>query len=215
MPGEGPYVTSSIKPSYDSLMMQLRKKRANPYVVPFAVAAALVLGVTVGFVLFGDQETKIVRQIVEVPAKVRDAIDEKKAAQEIAEEEGEAGEEAEVGSAPSGSKASGSGKTASASGSEPADVKGLQGLSGLEGLDGPSGGPAGPSGSNAGTQELSSSQIPSTVSKYPNSVKRGCWERALMTRDKKAPSSARVWVAIKVAPGGHVTSATARGDPNG
>jgi hypothetical protein len=36
-----------------------------------------------------------------------------------------------------------------------------------------------------------------------------------MTRDKNAPSSARVSVAIKVAPGGNVTSATTSGDPNG
>lgn len=216
MPGEGPYVSSSIKPSYDSVMLQLRKKRANPYVVPFAVAAALILGITVGFVLFGDQETKIVRQIVEVPTKVRDAIDDKQAVKELGEEEDDSGDSGEeVAVAPSGAKSAGSGKVASNGDTKPAEVKGLQGLSGLQGLDGPSGGPTGPSSSSAGTQELSSGQIQTTVSKYQNSVKRGCWERALMTREKDAPSSARVSVAIKVAPGGNVTSATTTGDPKG
>lgn len=207
----------SIRPSYESLVMQLRKRRKNPYVIPFAIVAALVLGVTVGFVLFGDQETKIVRQIVEVPSQVKGAMEEREAAREIIKEaeEDEKSPDTPTNAKVASKTGSSSANSGTATTSKPAEVKGLQGLSGLEGLGGPSGGPAGPSGSTAGGQELSSSQIQSTVSQYQNSVKRGCWEKALMTRDKDAPSSARVTVSIKVAPGGNVTSATSSGDPRG
>jgi hypothetical protein len=209
----------SLRPSYESLVMQLRKQRKNPYAIPFAVLAAVVFGVTIGFVLFGEQETKIVKQIIEVPVKVSEAIDMKKTAKSMenaAAAEDAAAEEqnAAKGPAPAAPKA---GTSASKVGTqEPAkEVKGLSGLSGLDGLGGPSGGPSGPSVSGGGGEPLSSSQIQSTVSNNLASVKRGCWEKALMTRDKDAPSSARVTVAITVAPSGSVTSATSNGDPKG
>lgn len=213
-----------IRPSYDSLVMQLQKTRKqHPLVVPFAVLAAVVFGVTIGFVVFGDQKTKIVKQVIEVPAKSDEKGEQEVASGDAArsEESGEtAGDDAP---AESGKTASGSGtgKTKANSGTSGSsdfsskEVKGLQGLSGLEGLGGPSAGPAGPSASSGGGQPLSSSQIQSTVAKYQTSVKRGCWERALMARDKDAPSSARVTVSISVASSGAVTGATSSGDPRG
>jgi TonB family protein len=57
--------------------------------------------------------------------------------------------------------------------------------------------------------------IQKTVSRYTGSVKRSCWQPALDTRAKDAPSSARVSVTIHVAPGGNVSSVSSSGDPKG
>ncbi|HEX3777459.1 MAG TPA: AgmX/PglI C-terminal domain-containing protein, partial [Polyangiaceae bacterium] len=92
----------------------------------------------------------------------------------------------------------------------------LKGLSGLNGL-GPSRGPdtGGPSGNSVGTGQLDSGQIQSTVARYTGSVKRACWQPALDTRDKDAPTTARVNVAITVQASGSVSAASADGDPRG
>jgi hypothetical protein len=201
--------------------MQLKRTRKqHPLVIPFAVVAAVVFGVTIGFVLFGDQKTKIVKQIVEVPAKAAEAHAANKSRQEDESGRDPADDQKDGNAGASkGSKtgqATAGASTASGKGTAtPAEVKGLQGLKGLDGLGGPSSGPAGPGSSGASGQPLSSSQIESTVSQYRTSVKRGCWERALMSRDKNAPSSARVTVAISVAPSGSVTGASTSGDPKG
>ncbi len=220
--GEGPYVANH-QPSYDSLIMQLQKKRSSRWAIPFTVVAALGLGLTVGFVLFGDQETKIIRQIVEVPAQLSDA---KQRKNELAEEASSAAgtpEEAEgespaspgqTGKSP-GAKA-GTSADAAASAKEAEKVsEGLKGLSGLQGLGGPNSGPSVSTGSSAGGKPLESAQIQRVVSQYQTSVKRGCWQPALMSRDKDAPSSARVTVSITVSSSGSVTKATTGGDPKG
>lgn len=210
-----------LRPSYDTLVMQLQKTRKqHPLVIPFAVLAAVVFGVTIGFVLFGDQKTKIVKQIVEVPAKTAES-DAKSAENSGVVIDGsgvdaqeDTNDSAKVPSK-SGSKTASSNSSPDTGSSKPAEVKGLQGLSGLDGLGGPSSGPSGPGSPSAGGQPLSSSQIETTVSQYRTSVKRGCWERALMSRAKDAPSSARVTVAISVSPSGSVTGASSSGDPRG
>jgi hypothetical protein len=46
-------------------------------------------------------------------------------------------------------------------------------------------------------------------------VKRSCWQPALDTRDKDAPTSARVNVTITVAPSGSVQDVSTSGDPRG
>ncbi len=210
-----------LRPSYESLMVQLQKTRKqHPLVIPFAVLAAVVFGVTIGFVVFGDQKTKIVKQVVEVPVKAEDKADEKTAAVDSNDEAGETAEgSGDDAPAAPGKPGSGSGTKASGASTSDAgstkEVKGLQGLAGLDDLAGPSSGPKGPSSSSAGGEPLSTSQIQSTVAKYQTSVKRGCWERALMSRDKDAPSSARVTVAISVASSGNVTGASSSGDPRG
>ncbi len=219
--GEGPYVANH-QPSYDSLIMQLQKKRSNRWAIPFTVVAALGLGLTVGFVLFGDQETKIIRQVVEVPAELNEA---KQRANDLTEEDPSAAgtpEEAEGASlAAPGQTAKSSGaktgtSTSAASAKEAEKVsEGLKGLSGLQGLGGPSSGPSVSNGSSAGGKPLESAQIQRVVSQYQTSVKRGCWQPALMSRDKDAPSSARVTVSITVSSSGSVTRATTSGDPKG
>ena len=99
-------------------------------------------------------------------------------------------------------------------GSSPAEPdKGISGLKGLQGLStlGPARGPegSGPSGTVAGTGQLDGAQIQSTVAHYTGSVKRACWQPALDTRDKDAPTTARVLVAITVTPSGSVSNAVA------
>ncbi|HYP98457.1 MAG TPA: GYF domain-containing protein [Polyangiaceae bacterium] len=92
---------------------------------------------------------------------------------------------------------------------------GLKGLPGL--IPGPKGPDVGgPSSTVGGTGQLDGAQIQSTVSRYTGSVKRACWQPALDTRDKDAPTTARVNVAITVLPSGSVSSAVVNGgDPKG
>jgi hypothetical protein len=87
--------------------------------------------------------------------------------------------------------------------------------SGVAPTEGPSREKPGESSGVVSGQELGAGQIQSTVARYTAGVKRGCWQPALETRDKDAPSSARVNVSITVAPSGSVQSATASGDPRG
>jgi predicted Zn finger-like uncharacterized protein len=63
--------------------------------------------------------------------------------------------------------------------------------------------------------ELGAGQLQSTVAKYTGGVKRSCWQPALDTRDKDAPTSARVNVTITVAPSGNVQDVSTSGDPRG
>ena len=68
----------------------------------------------------------------------------------------------------------------------------------------------------SGTGQLDGAQIQSTVARYTGSVKRACWQPALDTRDKDAPTTARVNVAITVLPSGSVSNAVVNGgDPKG
>ncbi len=187
--------------------------------VPFAVLAAVVFGVTMGFVLFGGQKTKIIREVVEVPST--------SAGETSPNSQVESGEVITI---PAEDEATETGAEKSAgrgAGTKPGSrrhtskkvspdaPKGLKGLSGLAGLRGPNAGGPSLSGGRKSGPPLTSSQIQRTVSKYRTSVKRGCWERALMARDKNAPSTARVTVAIKVASSGSVRGATTGGDPKG
>lgn len=218
-----PDSSAPYEPSYDSLVMQLHKKRSNKWAIPFTVIMAIGLGLAVGFVLFGDQETKIIRQIVEVPAQIQEAREHKQAvAQEGSAETDVASATAKETEEVAGTKAKATGSKSPSSAAATDTSKeaekvseGLKGLSGLQGLGGPTGGPSAGSGTTGGGRPLESSQIQRVVSQYQTSVKRGCWQPALMTRDKDAPSSARVSVAITVSPSGSVTKASTSGDPKG
>ncbi len=216
---EGPYLAHRSS-SYESLVMRLQKGRSKPYAIPLAVGGALIFGITLGFVIFGGQKPEVIREVVEVevPAKNAPASKEEPPVEREADAEAQAKEETATPKPPQ-KVAVASNQPAASSGSDgPSSTeisKGLKGLSGLEGLAGPTGGPASPTVSGGTTQPLDASQIQSTVTKYRTSVQRGCWQPALDTRDKNAPSSARVSVSITVAGSGQVTSATTSGDPNG
>jgi predicted Zn finger-like uncharacterized protein len=188
----------------------IRKRSGSSPAAWIAVAIALLFGLTIGFVLFKQQKTvEIVKYVDRVVPGAPSAAANGEPVQAI--------DESTVSADPKNpSKHVVS--TAKPGGSAEPDkgISGLKGLSGLNGL-GPSRGPdtSGPSGAVAGTGQLDSGQIQSTVARYTGSVKRACWQPALDTRDKDAPTTARVSVAITVLPSGSVQNAAVGGDPRG
>lgn len=188
------------------------KRSGTPMLAWIAVAVALIFGLGVGFVVFdkGPGETVIKYVEVEKPGANPSA------AANPGETPGTP--ESEVDDAGAAAKTPrGTGPVAKGPGpttEKPAE-KGLN-LKGLGGVDGP--GPAGgPGGGAAGgaKEALDSASIQKTVSRYTSSVKRSCWQPALDTRAKDAPSSARVNVTITVSPSGSVQNVTTSGDPKG
>lgn len=184
--------------------------------IVFAVLGALAFGMAVSYVLFaGGDRVRIVKQVIEVPVEQQANVPPPPAAEAAATpEQGSQATQQASGSKPKPGQA---GAQQGPSATTPAAGSSLSGLSGLSGLGtgGPSGGPSGPSGSSGSGQPLDASQVQRTVSTYQSAVKRGCWQPALDTRDKSAPSSARVTVAIQVAASGSVSSAKGSGDPPG
>jgi hypothetical protein len=90
------------------------------------------------------------------------------------------------------------------------------GLAGLRDLGAQTRGPSGEQpGAAAPAGQLDSASVQKTVSRYRNSVKRSCWQPALDTRDREAPTSARVVVTMTVTPGGRAQDVTTTGDPPG
>lgn len=77
-------------------------------------------------------------------------------------------------------------------------------------IEGPSVGGPGAGATNL-PQQLDQSDIERVVASHRASVKRGCWEPALATRDRNAPKSAKVTVSISIGPSGNVSSASASG----
>jgi predicted Zn finger-like uncharacterized protein len=183
-----------------------------------AVAIALLFGLTIGFVIFNKAgASKTIEVVKYVDRPVPGAVSGAAAAPDatVAATDPAAGDSKNpVKHATTGvAKPAGSAIT-------PEGDKGISGLKGLQGLSslGPSRGPegtSGPSGTVSGTGQLDGAQIQSTVARYTGSVKRACWQPALDTRDKDAPTTARVNVAITVQPSGSVSNAAVGADPKG
>jgi len=188
----------------------LRKRGGSSPAAWIAVAIALLFGLTIGFVLFKQQSKtiEVVKYVDRVVPGAPSAV-----AGDNAQPIGESTISADPKN-PTKRVAGTARPGASAEGDK--GLSGLKGLTGLTGL-GPSHGPdsSGPTGSTSGSGQLDSGQIQSTVARYTGSVKRACWQPALDTRDKDAPTTARVSVAITVLPSGSVQNATVGGDPRG
>jgi hypothetical protein len=174
-----------------------------------AVGIALMLGLTIGFVMFSRKQAEPIVKYVEVPAKSGEvaAAPPSASSQEVTIEVATDGGVTRV------ARNNGPAKPG-----EKVEEKPLSGLSGLAGLQGggPTSGPGG--GSTTGgssNQALDSGQIQQTVGKYTGSVKRSCWQPALDSRSKDAPTSARVSVSITVGPSGSVQNVSTSGDPKG
>lgn len=190
-------------------------RRSSSAFAWIAVGIALMLGLTIGFVMFSRKPPEPIVKYVEVPAKAGEAPVGANTGGPA--EIGEVAVEVDAG----GGKTIRTGGAVAAAGKTPGDKgeeKPLTGLSGLQGLQGsgPSSGPG--SGTTAGGssgQPLDSGEIQKTVGKYTGSVKRSCWQPALDARSKDAPTSARVNVAIVVSPSGSVQSVSTSGDPKG
>jgi predicted Zn finger-like uncharacterized protein len=181
-----------------------------------AIVIAILFGLTIGFVIFNRAgSTKTVEVVKYVDRVVPGAASGAAAAPDTTAAVGEAAVDPKnptkhvTGTAKPGSTVAATEPTTASTA-----LKGLQGLSSL----GPSRGPessGGPSGTVSGTGQLDGAQIQSTVARYTGSVKRACWQPALDTRDRDAPTTARVNVAITVLPSGSVQSANVGADPKG
>jgi hypothetical protein len=192
----------------------IQRRSASSPAAWIAVGIALLFGLTIGFVLFNKGQGKPVEIVKYVDRPVPGAASAAAAADKVT-----ALDESTVpgDSKNPGKHLAGTSKSGTAAGAAEPD-KGLAGLKGLSGLGalGPKGPDvSGPSGAVQGTGQLDGSQIQSTVSRYTGSVKRACWQPALDTRDKDAPTTARVNVAITVLPSGSVSNAAVGGDPKG
>jgi TonB family protein len=177
-----------------------------------AVAIALLFGLTIGFVVFKQQSktievVKYVDRVVPGPSAAANGDNAQSIGDTTVSPDTKSIGKHSVAGVKSGASSEATGGTG---------LKGLNGLSGLSGL-GPSHGPdtSGPSGNTSGGGQLDSGQIQNTVSRYTGSVKRACWQPALDTRDKDAPTTAKVTVSITVQPSGSVSNASVGGDPRG
>ena len=184
-----------------------------------AVGIALLFGLTIGFVFFNKGQGKPIEVIKYVDRPVPGVAS--GAAAAAAGDKVTSLDESNVAADPKNPTKHVSGTAKGSAGSTGAaepdkGISGLKGLSGLSSL-GPKSGPdvSGPTGAVQGTGQLDGSQIQSTVARYTGSVKRACWQPALDTRDKDAPTTARVNVAITVLPSGSVSNAAVGGDPKG
>jgi predicted Zn finger-like uncharacterized protein len=210
-PITGPAVVTE-QPSESDLSGLIPPRRRASWAPWIAVVVAFVFGGTIAFVLFNHERTVVKYVTKEVPAKA--------AAEQPTDQAG-----SQTTAAPDTSSSAGAPNHAarvaqrSSGGSEKAKSSGkpLSGLQGLADLNGgaPEGPRAGSGDTHSSGQPLDSSMVERTVSRYTGSVKRSCWQPAIDTRDKDAPSSARVMVSINVAPSGRVESARAGGDPRG
>lgn len=208
----------STRPPVESEDIVLAKPRGGSSAFAWvAVGIALMLGLTIGFVMFSKKPPEPVVKYVEVPAKAGETP----AAANTGSTTTAVGE-VEVESDAGGGKTVRTGQAVAAAGKTPGgekpEEKPLTGLSGLQGLQGtgPTAGPGSTtSGGGSSGQPLDSGEIQKTVGKYTSSVKRSCWQPALDARAKDAPTSARVNVAIVVSPSGSVQSVSTSGDPKG
>ncbi len=191
------------------------KRKGGPSVPQvFAMAVAILFGLTVGFVIFsGSSETKEVVKYVKVPAESDGKAKAKIPAESDSKTDSKS-EEEEQESATQGAKTQKVTKATPAKAEQKGGLKGLSGLSGL--ATGPSNGPVGNQATKSTSgKPLDSAAVQSTVRRYTASVKRSCWQPALDTRDSNAPTSARVAVTITVAGSGAVQSVSTSGDPHG
>lgn len=182
-----------------------------------ALVVAVLFGITLGFVFFGNRPPaadKIDAPVAKPSGQATHTAPVAAAKQDSQPEETVVA--ADPKAPAKGSSGNAAAKTATKTETDSKLTGGLKGL-GLSGL-GASGGPKGPSEGSGATPaggQLDSGQLQSTVARYTPSVKRGCWQPALDSRDKDAPASARVSVAITISPSGSVQNVSTNGDPRG
>jgi hypothetical protein len=201
---------------------ELQGLRARPRTSPaawLAMVVAVLFGITLGFVFFGRGPAAPTQADKPAEKPVSAAPSAAPVPAPAAEEKPDDTQVAS-GDAKANTKTSGSGKTTVAKSETEAKSgtgKSGLGLSGLaaNGTSGPTGNVGSTSGSSSGGGQLDQAQLSSVVQRYTPSVKRSCWQPALDGRDKDAPTSARVSVAITISPSGSVQNVSASGDPRG
>ena len=198
---------------------ELQALRARPRTSPaawLAVVVAVAFGLTLGAVIFGRGPAA--QTNTDKPAeKPVNAAPSAAAPAQVAATEQKPEEQVISGD----TKAQSKGPTKSTTTKTDTETKttktGGLGLSGLaaNGTRGPSDGPGSTTQGGPGGGQLDQAQLSGVVQRYTPSVKRSCWQPALDGRDKDAPSSARVSVAITISPSGSVQDVNASGDPKG
>jgi len=218
-PGQQLYTPMSTaplsQPRVDAEDVVLARPSRSGAFAWIAVAIALMLGLTIGFVMFSKKPPEPVVKYVEVPAKPGESAPTGAMGAGVTEAVIEVDPDGGAAKTP---RSGGVAVAVAAKPGEKVEEKPISGLSGLSGLQGT--GPTSGPGTNTqtgggGGQPLDSSAIQQTVGKYTGSVKRSCWQPALDARAKDAPTSARVNVSIVVAPSGSVQSVSTSGDPKG
>jgi hypothetical protein len=199
----------------DTAAFRGRTRPVSRHVAWFGMLVAMLFGLAIGFVLwFGRQQQP---QVATQPAPTAKKTEPQRAtpAQQGALPESEPGDAGRVAPGVPAARRQRPGKPApepEKPGEPQAGLSGLKGLGGLQ-AGGPTGTPSDPTETRG--KPLDSAEVQKVVARYTSSVKRSCWQPALDTRDKDAPTSARVMVTIKVAPTGRVQNVTTSGDPRG
>jgi hypothetical protein len=210
----GAAVTGAAVVTDDADAAGLRRRSGTSPAAWLAIVVAMLFGITLGSLFLGRSQP--VTEKAEKPAESSQKP--AQPAPAAAKQDSTPDETVVTPDAKAVSKGSGGMvKTATKTESDSKLTGGLKGL-GLSGLA--AGGPKGP-GENSGSSpaaggQLDQTQLQSTVARYTPSVKRGCWQPALDARDKDAPGSARVSVAITISPSGSVQDVSVNGgDPRG
>lgn len=201
-------------------MDEMRALRARPRTSPaawLAVVVACAFGVTLGAVFFGRGPAA--QTSVDKPAeKPVNAAPPVAAPTQVAAAEQKPEEQVISGDTKAPVKGPGKSTTTKTDTETKTSTKtGGLGLSGLaaNGTRGPTDNPGSTSQGGPAGGQLDQAQLSSVVQRYTPSVKRSCWQPALDGRDKDAPTSARVSVAITISPSGSVQDVNASGDPRG
>ncbi len=217
-PATGPAVVTEKDGLGDVDLEAIVPRRRGSFAPWIAVVVALMFGLTIGFVLFSRQKpAQQIIKYIKVPAKGGEKTADNNADKKDDTNQPDQQDDTNDGKTAKGSTthaaAHATGSAAKTKEEKSGGLTGLAGLSGLQG--GPHVGPSGGTNSASAGQPLDSSAVQRTVGRYTGSVKRSCWQPALDTRDKSAPSSARVSVTIQVAPSGAVQGVSTTGDPSG
>jgi hypothetical protein len=212
------------------LGIKRRKPGSGAFGPWIAVAAAMVLGLTVGYVTFGQDATVAgAASAARVASGDADRFPHADSgvttyvAQHTPEPAGpEVVLQAEATVlAARGSDATTRGRGSAAaderSGPVPAESGGLADIRGLASARkfGPAGSETPAIGGAAAGAPLEATDIQLTVGRYKSSVKRGCWEPATSTRTPGSPSTARIELTVGIASSGRVSSVVSSGDPRG
>ena len=199
-----------------------RTSAKGPFV---AIAAAMVLGLTLGYVVFSKDATNSTAD--NVPRSLSAAIVDTPNAEQTPSPDGNEDSQpgaivlaeptvVTVGVGSSAVTANPSRKAAENGPVQPAP-SGMSGLRGLTGVQsrGPAAVNTASRGSGADSESLDASAIQRTVGRYKTGVKRSCWEPAISSRTPNSPNSARVQVTVNISADGSVSSVSTTGDPSG
>lgn len=174
-----------------------------------ATVGSLLLGLGVGFLVFGrrptTETTERIRSAAPAPADSIAGVGDR-----LGGERGASAASVAFVPSPAGSHA-----PAATTGWRGAPMRGLETLAGPRPPAGPASAPIPTDSPLAPARPLEAGAVQRTVSGQTGAVRRGCWQPALDRRQEGAPSTARVVLTIDVLPSGRVSRVSATPDPPG